>query len=65
VVSILCVADRIAAKEVGTSPVEITAAVHAGVRVLDAGEESQKSLVEIVPPILRRFYGLSHARLSA
>jgi hypothetical protein len=64
-VSTLRVADQIATKEMDTAPAEIATAVRAAARSFGAGKELQKRLVEMVPPILQRFYGLSDARPSA
>lgn len=61
----LWVAERIAAKEIGTSREEITTAVRAAAQNFGAGRELQKRLVETVPPILQKFYGPSDARPSA
>lgn len=64
-VSTLWVAERIAAKEIGTSREEIAAAVRAAAQTFGAGKELQKRLMETVPPILHRFYGLSDAHPPA
>jgi len=63
-ISTLFVAERIAGDEIGTSMQEIAAAVHEAARTFGAGKELQKRLVETVPPILQRFYGLPDAHPS-
>lgn len=65
VISTLLVTERISDQEIGTSLDEIAVAIREAARTFGAGKESEKRLVETVPPILRSFYGPSNARPSA
>jgi len=63
--STLVVAERISGGEIGTAMDEIAAAVREAARAFGAGKELQKRLMEMVPPILQKFYGSSDDRPSA